>query len=184
MAGCAPNTPTCNLMFTMTVGRSQQVGRWRVPVRSAGPTEHLLCSNSVRGQDGGGNRWAHSSASVLGGSGDQLCDSATWHLVNAISLTILITRCNYTVNYTVGFPDSSFGKESACNAGDPVLIPGSRGSSGEGIGCPLQYWTSLVAQLVKNPPAMWETWVQSLGWEDPLKKGKVTHSSILAWRIP
>ena len=43
---------------------------------------------------------------------------------------------------------------------------------------------SLVAQLVKNPPAMWETWVLSLGWEDPLEKGKATHSSILAWRIP
>ena len=43
---------------------------------------------------------------------------------------------------------------------------------------------SLVAQLVKNPPAMWETWVQSLGWEDPLENGKATHSSILAWRIP
>ena len=42
----------------------------------------------------------------------------------------------------------------------------------------------LVAQLVKSPPAMWETWVQSLGWEDPLEKGKATHSSILAWRIP
>ena len=56
-------------------------------------------------------------------------------------------------------------------------------SAGEGIGYPLQYsWASLVAQLVKNPPAMRETWVQSLGWEDPLKKGKTTHSSILAWR--
>ena len=43
---------------------------------------------------------------------------------------------------------------------------------------------SLVVQLVKNPPAMWETWVRSLGWEDPLEKGKATHSSILAWRIP
>src|SRR5574337_1184238 len=43
---------------------------------------------------------------------------------------------------------------------------------------------SLVAQLVKNPPAMWETWVRSLGWEDPLEKGKATHYSILAWRIP
>ena len=43
---------------------------------------------------------------------------------------------------------------------------------------------SLVAQLVKNPPAMWETWVLSLGWEDPLEKGRATHSSILAWRIP
>ena len=45
-------------------------------------------------------------------------------------------------------------------------------------------WASLVAQLVKNLPAMWETWVQSLGWEDLLEKGKATHSSILAWRIP
>ena len=43
---------------------------------------------------------------------------------------------------------------------------------------------SLVTQMVKNPPAMWETWVQSLGWEDPLEKGMATHSSILAWRIP
>ena len=43
---------------------------------------------------------------------------------------------------------------------------------------------SLVAQLVKNLPTMWENWVQSLGWEDPLDKGKATHSSILAWRIP
>jgi len=45
-------------------------------------------------------------------------------------------------------------------------------------------WASLVAQLVKNPPAMWETWVQSLQWEDPLEKGQATNSSILAWRIP
>ena len=45
-------------------------------------------------------------------------------------------------------------------------------------------WTSLIAQLVKNPPAVWETWVWSLGWEDPLENGKATHSSILAWRIP
>ena len=89
-----------------------------------------------------------------------------------------------------GFPDSSVGKEYACNAGDPSLIPGLGRSTGEGIGYPLQYsWASLVAQLVKNPPAMWETWVWSLGWEKPLEKGKgkgkgnVTHSSILAWRI-
>ena len=45
-------------------------------------------------------------------------------------------------------------------------------------------WASLGAQLAKNPPAMLETWIPSLGWEDPLEKGKVTHSSILAWRIP
>ena len=83
------------------------------------------------------------------------------------------------------FPGSSAGKESTCNAGDPGSIPGSARSSGEGIGYPLQYsWASFVAQLVKNPPAMWETWVWSLGWEYPLEKGKATHSSILAWRIP
>ena len=83
------------------------------------------------------------------------------------------------------FPVSSVAKESACNAEDSGSIPGSGRSTGEGIGYPLQYsWVSLMAQLVKNPPAMWETWVQSLGWEDPLEKEKATHSSILAWRIP
>ena len=71
-----------------------------------------------------------------------------------------------------GFPHSSVGKESACNAGDPGSIPGSGRSVGEGIGYPLQYsWAFLVAQLVKNPPAMWEIWVQSLGWEDPPEEG-------------
>ena len=80
-----------------------------------------------------------------------------------------------------GFPDSSAGKESACNAGDPSSIPGSERSIGEKIGYPLQYsWASLMAQLVKNLPAMRETWVRSLGWEDPLEKEKATHSSILA----
>ena len=80
---------------------------------------------------------------------------------------------------------SLFGQTSACNAGDPSSIPGSGRSPGEGIGYPLQYsWAFLVAWMVKNPPAMWETWVQSLGWEDPLKEGMATHSSILAWRIP
>ena len=87
--------------------------------------------------------------------------------------------------HSVSFPDSSAGKESACNAGDPGSIPGSGRSPGGGIGYPLQSsWASLVAQLVKNPPAMWETWVRSLGWADSLEKGKATHSSILAWRIP
>ena len=83
------------------------------------------------------------------------------------------------------FPNSSVGKESACNTGDLALISGSERSPGEGIGYPLLYsWASLVAQLVKNPPAMRETWVQYLGWEDLMEKGKATHSSILAWRIP
>ena len=76
---------------------------------------------------------------------------------------------------------SSVGEESACNAGDPGSIPGLGRYAGEGIGYPLQYsWASLVAQLVKNPPAMRETWVRSLGWKDPLEKGKATHSSVLA----
>ena len=85
----------------------------------------------------------------------------------------------------LGFSDSSVGRESTCSAGDPSSIPGLGRCAGEGIGYPLQYsWASLVAQLVKNLLAMWETWVQSLGWEDLLEKGRVTHSSILAWRIP
>ena len=83
-------------------------------------------------------------------------------------------------NLHQGFLGGSDDKESACNAGDPGLIPGSGRSTGEGIGYPLQYsWASLVVQLVKNPSTMHETWVLSLGWEDPLEKGKATHSSIL-----
>ena len=83
------------------------------------------------------------------------------------------------------FPGSSADKEFACNVGDPGSIPGSGRSPGEGIGYPLQYsWASLVAQMTKNLPAMQETYVQSLGWEDPLEVGMATHSSILAWRIP
>ena len=81
-----------------------------------------------------------------------------------------------------GFPDSSVGKESACNTRDPDLILGLGRSTVEGIGYSLQYsWASLVAQQVKNPPAKRETWVQSLSWEDPLAKGNATHSSIPAW---
>ena len=73
---------------------------------------------------------------------------------------------------STGFPGSSAGKESICNAGDTNLIPASGRSAGEGIGYPLQYsWTSLVAQLVKNPSAMQETLVQNLGQKDPLEKG-------------
>ena len=84
-----------------------------------------------------------------------------------------------------GFPGSLAGKESTYNAEDPGLIPGSGRSPGEVIGYPLQYsWASLVAQMVKNLPAMWETWIRSLGWENPLKNSTATHSSILAWRIP
>ena len=72
------------------------------------------------------------------------------------------------------FPHSSVAKESVCNAGDPSSIPRSGRSTGEGIGYPLQYaCASLGAYLVKSPPAMQETWVWSLGWEDSLEKGKL-----------
>ena len=72
-------------------------------------------------------------------------------------------------------PDTSVGKESSCNAGDTSSIPASGRFTGEGIGYPIQdSLGSLVVQLVKNLPAMWETQVQSLGWEDPLEKGKAT----------
>ena len=110
----------------------------------------------------------------------------------------------------MGFPDSSVDKESTCNAGDLGLIPVLGRSPGEGKGYSLQHsglenimdcivhgvaksWTqlnnfhfhtSLVAQMIKNLLAMWESWVRSLGWEDPLEEGKDTHCSILAWGIP
>ena len=80
----------------------------------------------------------------------------------------------------MGFPGSSAGKESACNAGDPGSFPGSGSSPGEEIGYPLQCsWASLVAQKVKNLPVTWEIWVRSLGWEDPLEKGMATRSVLL-----
>ena len=73
-----------------------------------------------------------------------------------------------------GFPHNSLGKESSCNAGDPSSIPGSGRSPGEGIGYPLWYsWASLVAQLVKNLPAVRETWVWSLDWEDSLRRERL-----------
>ena len=87
----------------------------------------------------------------------------------------------YVIYFSIdkGFPGNSAGKESACNAGDPGSVPGLGRSAGEGIGYPLQYsCTYLVVQLVKNSPAMWDTWIQSLGWEDPLEKGLATYSSI------
>ena len=86
---------------------------------------------------------------------------------------------------SLGFPGSSAGQESTCSAGDPSSIPGLGRAPGEGIGYPLQYSSaSLVAQMVKNLPAMWKTWVRFLGWEDPLEEGMATHSSILAWTLP
>ena len=82
-----------------------------------------------------------------------------------------------------GFPGSSAGKESTCNAGALNLIPGLGRAPGEGIAYQ-HSWTCLVAQTVKNPPAMRETWIWSLGWEEPLEESMATHSNILAWQIP
>ena len=119
---------------------------------------------------------------------DSNLPKTTHHLVsNAISVIILKMHIFKGANQRGGgwgwvgmlrakdrFPDSSVGKESACNAGDPGSIPGSGRSTGEGLGYPLQYsWASLVAQVVKNPPAMQETWVQSLGWEDPWRRERL-----------
>ena len=106
------------------------------------------------------------------------CVIRSWRIL--FCSTLHFSRCLKN-----SFLDSSVGEESSCNAGDPSSIPGSGRSAGEGIGYLLKYpWASLVAQVVTNPPGMRETWVQSLGWEDALEKGKATHSSILAWRIP
>ena len=112
----------------------------------------------------------------------------------------------------MGFPGGSDGKESTCHVGDLGSIPGLGRSPGEGNSYPLQYsglenstdciahvvakrWTqlsdfhfhfeaSLMAQTVKNLPTVQDTWVQSLGWEDPLEKAMATHFIILAWEIP
>ena len=85
----------------------------------------------------------------------------------------------------LAFPGGSAGKESICNEGDLGSIPGSGRCLRDGNSYSLQYSRApLVAQTVKNLPAMRETWVRSLGWEEPLEKGTATHSSILAWRIP
>ena len=98
---------------------------------------------------------------------------------NSVSVGYMVFVLLSFIYLSRGFPSSSAGKESTCNAGDP-------GSLGwEGIGYPFQYsWASLVAQMVKNLPAMWETWVRSLGWQAPLEEGMETHSCILAWKIP
>ena len=103
-----------------------------------------------------------------------------------------------TCTFSSDFPGGSDGKVSAYSAGDPGSIPRSGRSPGEGNGNPLQYsclppkkgelkeifWASPVAWTVKHLPTMRETWVRSLGLEDPLEKKMATHSSIHAWKIP
>ena len=97
----------------------------------------------------------------------------------------LKSQNNHLVGPWLGFPGGLAGKEIACNAADSCSIPRFGRSPGEGTGYPLQYsWASPMAQKVKNPLAIQETWVRSLGWEDPLEEGMSTHSSILARRIP
>ena len=101
-----------------------------------------------------------------------------WFFLLAIDIDFLFTNADVLSYFTKlihhrSFTNSPAGKEPACNAGDPGLIPGSERSIAEGIDYPLQYsWASLVAHLAKNLPAMCVTWVWSLGWEDPLEKGK------------
>ena len=86
---------------------------------------------------------------------------------------------NWNSLVALKFPGSSASKERTCNAGDPGSIPVSGSTPEEGIGYPFQYsWASLMAQMVNNPPAMWKTWVQSLGWEDPLEGQAWQHTSI------
>ena len=94
-------------------------------------------------------------------------------------LVSLLFLCSNLLSLSA-IPDSSVGKESTCSAGDSGLIPGSGRSAREGICYPLHYsWASLVAQMVKNLPAMQGTWDLSLDWEDLLEEGMTTHSSIL-----
>ena len=100
-------------------------------------------------------------------------------------MCVCVCVYTHTKIYPLDFPGRSAVKESTCNTGKPSSIPGPGRSTGEGIGYPLQHsWASLVAQMVKNLPEMWETWVRSLGWEDPQEEDNATHSSIYAWRIP
>ena len=94
------------------------------------------------------------------------------------------------IHIHLGFPGSLAAEESACNAGESGLVPGSWRLAGEGIGYPLQYsWASQLAQTVKNLPAMWqtwvwETWVPSLGWEDPLEEGMQPTQVFLSGESP
>ena len=114
---------------------------------------------------------------------DSGCRWIVMYCVGAWTLLLEVSRFE-SCFYLLGFPGNSVGEGSTYNAGDPGSILGAGRSAGEGIGYPLQYsWVSLVAQLVKNPPALWETWVRSLVWEDPLEKGKATHSWRILWNI-
>ena len=122
-------------------------------------------------------------------SGVQPMDSAIHINVSILSQTLLPSRLPHNIEqismcYTVGLcclPFFFLDRALVFVKAALIAHSGSGRSTGERIGYPLQYsWASLVAQLVKNPPAMWETWVRSLAWEDSLEKGKDIHSHILA----
>ena len=89
-----------------------------------------------------------------------------------------------SMNIQGWFPLESTGLLSLLSKGPSRVFSSITIQKHQFFGAQLSLWVSLMAQLVKNPPAMWETWVPSLGWEDPLEKGTATHSSILAWIIP
>ena len=168
-----------------------------LPGKSHGWRSLLGCSPGGH-EESDTTEWLHFSLSCIGeGNGNPLQCSclenprdggAWWAAIYEVSQSqTQLKRLSSSSRRgrILGSPGSSVGKESACNTGDPCLIPWLERSTGEGIGYPLQYsWASLVPQLVKNTPAMQEIWVQSLGREDTLKKGMTTHSYILDWRIP
>ena len=103
-------------------------------------------------------------------SASKVVSSAYLRLLIFLPAILIPAYASSSLAFCMKFSNSSVGKESTCNVGDSGSIPRSGRSTGEGIGYPFQCpWASLVAQLVKNLPAMWETWVQSLGWKDPLR---------------
>ena len=107
-----------------------------------------------------------------------------FHFLHILTTLVILFFFLNIVAILKDLPGNSAGKESACNAGDPSSIPGSARSPGEGVDYPIQNsWASLVAQMVENMPAVWETWVWSLGWEDSLQEGMATNSHIPAWII-
>ena len=109
-----------------------------------------------------------------------LCPHLSGSYTEVLAPSSMVNGIGALIHKTPDFPCGSAGRESACNGGDLGSIPGLGRSPREGKGYPLQYSrASLVAQLVKNLPEMQEILVQFLGREDPLEKGKATHSSIL-----
>ena len=156
----------------------------------SGPSQSAICflvftlPGFPGGSDSKESAWDVGDLGSILGWGDPLEEGMATHS-SILAWRIPMDRGAWQATVPGVTKSNSAGKESACNARDWGLIPGWGKSSGEGIGNPLQYsWASLVALVVKKPPAMQETWVWSLGWEDSLEEGTVTHSSILAWRIP